>query len=193
MLTHYPLCYPNHLPRTKHPQRSSFKVLLPEAKRHLDKQLELLGAKKVILSANVNLHQTYSKLPKVGEIRGRLYDVGVACYFEWEGKQRVIACDKWDTIACNVRAIGKTIESIRAITRYECSDILNAVFTGLTALPAPLSCWEILGVGLDTDLETIKHVYKQLCKRYHPDTGGNLTEFQRINEAYQEVLRILNN
>jgi DnaJ domain len=48
----------------------------------------------------------------------------------------------------------------------------------------------ILGVPVDADSETIKHAYRQLARRYHPDLAGpdGAVQMKRINRAY-DILR----
>lgn len=45
-------------------------------------------------------------------------------------------------------------------------------------------------LGLDeneTDVEKINQVYKKLARSHHPDLGGNLEEFQKINKAHKLI------
>jgi len=46
--------------------------------------------------------------------------------------------------------------------------------------------YAILGVPIDADSETIKHAYRQLARRYHPDLAGpgGAVQMKRINRAY---------
>src|SRR5437868_2221710 len=46
--------------------------------------------------------------------------------------------------------------------------------------------YAILGVPIDADSETIKHAYRQLARRYHPDLAGpgGTVQMKRINRAY---------
>lgn len=48
--------------------------------------------------------------------------------------------------------------------------------------------YKILGVTADADASTIKKVFRQLAKKYHPDTNSGNPEceqrFREINEAY---------
>ena len=60
---------------------------------------------------------------------------GVAIYFQYEGNPISIACDKWLTPAENVRALSLTINSLRGVDRWGCSQMLQRVFTGFKALP----------------------------------------------------------
>jgi len=49
----------------------------------------------------------------------------------------------------------------------------------------------MLNIGPFTpiNLELIKRAYRQAMKMAHPDTGGSKEHAQRVNEAYEAVLR----
>jgi WD40 repeat protein len=53
-------------------------------------------------------------------------------------------------------------------------------------MDTPENYYAILGVPLDADAETLKHAYRQLARRYHPDLAGpeGAVEMKRINRAY---------
>ena len=63
-------------------------------------------------------------------------DPGVAVYFQLHDKERVLACDKWDTVADNIAAIAAHIDGIRRQDRYGVGTIDQA-FAGYSALPPP--------------------------------------------------------
>ena len=47
--------------------------------------------------------------------------------------------------------------------------------------------YNTLGVPRDADQDTIKKAYRKLAMKHHPDHGGDPTEFQKINEAYETL------
>lgn len=54
-----------------------------------------------------------------------------------------------------------------------------------------MDSYEILGISKSATKEEIKHAYRQLSKRYHPDVNdapNAATFFRLINEAYQELI-----
>src|SRR3546814_19053229 len=80
------------------------------------------------------------------------------------------ACDRWDTVRDNVRAIGKTIEAIRGIERWGASDMMERAFSAFEALPAPgggvtLSCWSVLGIEPGSSLAELERAYRSEERR----------------------------
>ncbi len=45
--------------------------------------------------------------------------------------------------------------------------------------------YNILGVPRNASDEEIKKAYRKLAHKYHPDKGGDASQFKKINEAYQ--------
>lgn len=48
--------------------------------------------------------------------------------------------------------------------------------------------YKILGIRPSCSYEDAKKVYRNLCKRYHPDSPtGDRVEFEKINNAWNEL------
>ena len=47
--------------------------------------------------------------------------------------------------------------------------------------------YSILGVNKGASEEEIKKAYRKLAMKHHPDRGGDQTQFQRIQEAYETL------
>jgi curved DNA-binding protein CbpA len=47
----------------------------------------------------------------------------------------------------------------------------------------------ILGIPVDADEETIRHAFRMLARRYHPDagSGSSVEKFRQIFEAYETL------
>lgn len=187
----YPLQYPNGWKRTQQPEPSRFgswnnKPSIHKATQKIIEEMRLFGGTDLIISSNLKLKK--DGLPYSNQKQPE--DQGVAVYFNWQKEQKVIACDTFDNIGCNLWAIGKTIEAMRGIDRWGCSEIITKAFTGFTALPERTSSewWEILGVEPTASPEEIKRKYRQLVKKHHPDITGNDIHFKRIKEAYEKSL-----
>lgn len=60
--------------------------------------------------------------------------------------------------------------------------------------PSAQAYCDILGITLDADAETVKRAYRVMARQYHPDLNDNQAateKMQQINEAYQELLLLL--
>ena len=44
--------------------------------------------------------------------------------------------------------------------------------------------YQTLGVNRDADPKTIKHAYKRLASKHHPDKGGDAEKFKQVQQAY---------
>jgi DnaJ-class molecular chaperone len=49
-------------------------------------------------------------------------------------------------------------------------------------------CLDWLGLEGGTTVETIKAAYRRPAKERHPDHGGNVEEFKRLQEAYEMAM-----
>lgn len=189
----YPLQWPAGWIREAEPITSRFGTNGPYGKKptimgateKIIYEMQLFGGQDLIVSTNLKYKQ--NGLPYANQKEPQ--DKGVAVYFNYDGGQKVIACDSFNKIGCNLWAIAKTIEAMRGIDRWGCSQIMAKAFTGFVALPEArkLEWWEILELpdpnvcGL-----VVKDKFHELAKKYHPDTpGGSEQKFQEINAAYQ--------
>jgi len=130
-ITAFPLQWPLQYPRTSRPVASAFKTTLGEARDGLLAELKHLGATTVIISSNLPLKRDGTPYARQAGIQ----DAGVAVYFTYLDGPRALACDKWLVLADNFQALRKTVEAMRALPRWGCSDIMRGTFTGLLALP----------------------------------------------------------
>lgn len=125
-------------------------------------------------------------------------DPGVAVYFRLKKHDRVLACDRWNTIAGNIAAIAAHIEAIRAVDRYGVGSLEQA-FAGYTALPArgesQGGSWRnVLQIVSDTTItrELIEGRYRELAKRYHPDLpGGSHEKMALLGQAKADAIRFI--
>lgn len=181
----FPLAWPGGWPRTKTTQRSAFKADLAKTRDSLLHQIGLLGGTHVVLSSNLPLR--LDGLPRANQPQP--HDKGVAVYFLRRGKQMVFACDRWDKIEDNIRAIEKTIEAVRGIDRWGASEMMERAFTAFEALPPPRSCWDILGIRPGASEDDINTAYRTKARGAHPDAGGNHTAMADLNRAREEALK----
>lgn len=174
-------------------KKGTKRVGLPTARDRLTDQLDRLGAANALVSTNLQL--TSYGLPRAG--MSEPSDPGVAVYFELHGKDRVLACDRWSTVAGNIAAIAAHIDAIRRVDRYGVGT-LDQAFAGYDALPPPGADnrppWRKV-LGLDGDPitgERVRAAYLELAKRAHPDTPhGSHEAMAVLNAARDAALREL--
>ena len=196
--TRFPLSWPQGWPRTPPARRKPAKfskygkwLTTTQGLDRLKAELERLGAREVLVSTNIELNRygdPYSRQPSVS-------DVGVAAYFKLNGKDRVLACDRWTTTADNLAGIAAHIECVRGIDRYGVGT-LDQAFAGYDALPPPGATakipWrKVFGFAADTHVSAamVDDFYKTLAKQFHPDLQGGSTEaMAMLNAARDEAL-----
>jgi hypothetical protein len=122
-------------------------------------------------------------------------DRGVAVYFNLNGEQQCIPCDKWSHVQDNLQAIRLTVEALRGLERWGAKEMVNAAFRGFKALPesaivTPFTArawYEVLEVSPNASSETIKAAYRSMLHKHHPDKGGDELQFKEVQRAYQEA------
>jgi len=191
----FPLQWPAGWPRTKYPKGSRFgkwnsKPTIYQAITDIEHELSLLSKSgdQFVISTNLKLKQ--DGLPYSGQREPA--DQGVALYFKRDGKDVVIACDSFDKAGCNLTAIAKTIEALRGIERWGCTELLNKAFTGFQALPEKASIpnwYDFMDLPEHASEEEIVKRYRELAKKFHPDTGGNATMFQLLQNLYNHAMK----
>lgn len=194
-ITAFPLTWPEHKPRTFHwkIERSGFdrKRSFSTVRDELVREIDRLGGKSLIISTNIPLRQDGLPYANFSKIK----DFGVAVYFKHKAKDMAFACDRWDRIEDNMHAITKTIDALRGVARWGTGDMMEAAFTGFTALPAPIVAgyargwWEVLGVSVTATRVEIESTYKRLASLHHPDKGGDTARMTEINAAREAALK----
>lgn len=195
----FPLAWPAHRPRTAHRKNATFNkkvnngryietkdLTLADARDRLQRELERLGAKSVVLSTNVELR--LDGLPRSGQPEPR--DPGVALYFQLKGKPHCLPCDTFSRVADNIAALAAHIEASRKIERIGVADVAE-VFVGFAALPAPKHWSEILGVSRSATRTEINEAYRELAKKRHPDRGGSQELMAELNSARDAAERAI--
>jgi len=156
-------------------------LTVAEALTRLGGELSRLGATDELLSSNLAVR--LDGLPRSGEAEPS--DPGAAVYFKLKGKDRCLACDRWDRVADNIAAIAQHIDALRRIDRYGVGTMEQA-FAGYAALPPTHEdWWLVLGVSPRADAATVKEAYRTLLMTHHLHRGGDPEVMAKINRAYQ--------
>jgi hypothetical protein len=194
MTTAYPLAWPTGRPRTQGYYRKdgNFKkdgaaITIRAAMERLQSEIEKLGGKDAVLSAN--LQRNLDGSPRSGQPEPA--DPGVAVYFTLKGKPICMPCDTYRRAAQNIAAIAAHIDATRAIERYGVATVAE-MFRGFEALPAPKGWREILGIQHNgpVDRAAVEALYRNRARERHPDMpGGSTAAMAELNAARDEALR----
>jgi hypothetical protein len=192
MIDAYPLTWPSSWPRSYSQKKSQFGIFSFERTRvDVLTELRRLKATDIVISTNLMLRK--DGYPYSGQRQPE--DVGVAVYFKLNGEDQCIPCDKWHKVEDNMRAISKTIEALRGLERWGAKEMVNAAFRGFKALPASGEAtksnqklwYEVLQVAPTADWEIIEAAYRRLLHKVHPDKGGNIADFQELQNAFKQA------
>ena len=150
-----PLSWPNVWPRTsieKQDRGWQFKrrsdgyggrlVTFAEGRDSLYDELRKLGATSPVVTTN---HPT-DRYGIPTESKRRIGDEGVAVYFSLNGTPMVMASDRFDNAAANMRSLALAIEALRQLERHGGGTMMEKAFTGFVALPSPKDPAVILDV-----------------------------------------------
>jgi hypothetical protein len=201
----YPLQWPPGRPRTERwkRERAKFEVTFARARDNIVAEVGRLAGRypdpQVVISTNIALRKDGFPLAN----QRQPDDPGVAVYFVYKKRPMSFACDRWDKIEHNMQAIAKTVEALRGIARWGTGDMLEAAFTGFTALPPPPAAgpgatpqparrtWrDVFGTGVHSRGQ-VQDVFRRLASAYHPDRGGDPAKMAELNRAREEALREL--
>ncbi len=182
----FPLAWPLGKARTPWQKRrkGSFSGTRSDIAYRLERQVELLGGRWLVVSSNLELRRD----GKPHQGRADPADPGVCAYFEMGGKPYAMACDTFDNLAQNVAAIANHIDATRRIERYGVATAAETL-QAFQALPAPKSAAEILGVAAGASREEIQRAWRARIANNHPDQTGTHSAAAEINAARDTLLK----
>lgn len=191
-ITPYPLAWPQGWSRSVQQAPSRYRVAYDQARADLLRQLKLIAASQVVISSNLPLREDGLPFTKASPPP----DPGTAVYWtEPSGTVRVIACDKWRTVAENIRAIGATVTYLRGIERAGATEAMDKALNAFLALPGVDGYedgdWRAVldfAAHIPITPHDVKSRYFALSKIHHPDRGGSSAKMQRLNHAYSKAL-----
>ena len=182
----FPLFWPFGVKRSGGSTWSRFspKLSLKVARDALKDEVRRLGAENLVISTNMRTREDGDVYSNAKEPD----DPGVAIYLRFRDAPRSMACDQYRRVRDNTWALAKTISAMRDIDRWGVSEMLERMFTGFKALPAPTGRpWNVvLRVDPHVDTNTVRAAYRALAMKSHPDAGGGESEYQEIIQAWDE-------
>jgi hypothetical protein len=178
------------------PPRGPFQAGYPDTLNKLEKELIELKAKDVVIEAGFKLADLRNDgWPKNGIAPS---DPGVIIAFHSKHGPLKLHCDYFRRYEDNIRAIAMHLERLRLASLYGVGT-RGEQYKGYAQLEAPaapitmsvdeaaallgsyisLSASELLSNGG----QDLADAYKIAARRTHPDRGGDINEFRRVNEA----------
>jgi len=147
-----------------------------------------IGSCNIIISTNLKLRLDGYPYSNQKEPQ----DKGVSVWWKEGESRKVIALDKYNKVADNLYAIGKTIEAMRGIDRWGSGEILERVFDGFVALPNlededEIPNWMQVLDYFGDDPQQLTEKYKIARSKAHPDNGGSNSKFNAVVAAYKEA------
>jgi hypothetical protein len=186
-VTEQPLTWPDGRERAAHRRDGNFRVTMAQALKHLDEELRIgritryvlsMAARHRFASPDPGAALWWYQPPKTNS--GKLWTPSAK-------DLRVLACDQFKLIEHNVRAIGLTLEALRAVERYGAYSFEEATQGARLALPdysnGGVPWWEVLEVQRSWPIDAIEALAKTKLKSAHPDAGGDTEHFAALNNA----------
>ena len=185
---------------------SKVKLTIADSRDRLHHELQLLGAKGVVISSNLRLKMDGQ--PMSGQREPD--DPGICVYFRLDNKPRCLPCDRWDRAADNLAAIAKYVEALRGQLRWGVGTA-EVAFAGFKALPgsgdaiippAPMTVEEAADAlmrltsgafhfsQIRSSPDVFSNAYRAAVKRHHPDTrGGSITSEWSLLQRSSDALK----
>jgi hypothetical protein len=189
----FPLQWPQGYPVTYDREYSKFKCTLAEARDGVLYELSRLKATDIVITSNVQVDRR-GLIPASGRL---VYDnPGVAVYFKYSNQESIVACDNWKYLHENMRAVQNSLEAIRSLERWRCTNIISQALSERKELPQNAgeshpAWWQVLGVDQSASTTMIKSAYHAKAKVLHPDNKhtGSKEKFLDLSRAFEEAIK----
>jgi len=121
-------------------------------------------------------------------------DPGVVVYFQKNGEDMAAACDRWDNPRDNAQDLYHYLHETRmqeqrgtvtAESEYEKLRLPSGDDDAVEAAPP---AHVVLDVTPDAPESVVESAYRAKLKEVHPDRGGSVEEFKRVQKAKKELL-----
>lgn len=110
-------------------------------------------------------------------------------WFKWDGEQRCILVDRYQTPSANLQAIHHIIEARRVELQHGTLALVRASMRGFQALlaPGPTSWWSVPQVQASATPEQIEAAFERLARDRHPDRLGSSHDMMAdLNRAREQ-------
>jgi hypothetical protein len=203
-----PLQWPMGWPRTASRVSSKFRIVSDRSVLDLEQTMRRSGMDARTMVVSTQIAVSSLGRPFMEDLRRRVADPGVAIFWSRKGVAHTMACDRYLTVAENIRAITLALEGLRAVERAGVTQVLDRAFAGFAQLPSSADggatlpprpkqpWWRVLGWDSDPLRTAMSHVlirvsseamYKSRVLEVHPDQGGTHDQMVELNAALAEM------
>lgn len=180
-------------PPARNRKRSSFSASFDKTLDLLDRELNHLKARNVVLQIDAERHEF--RLDGMLRAGAKPRGPAVAISFDSRFGHLTYPCDTYDDWVSNLRAIGLALEALRAVDRYGVSG-KGQQYTGWNKLPPPpeptvfhfsnrhdaLTFLRTL-VDVPHAADPLEPYIRAAEKKTHPDLGGDARKFKLVQAA----------
>jgi hypothetical protein len=188
-------------PRTKSRKFSPFRSNYLSTLDLLEEELRHLRARDIVIQSGFSRAQLRNDgWPKAGE---KPTDPGIIISFTSPNGPLSFPCDRYTDFQANMRAIGLSLEALRAVDRYGVTRQAEQ-YKGWQQIAAPGATSHFANAEEAADFIVVqargfqesfmqrhvirsdkvrKDLYRQAAARLHPDKGGNHDQFVLLQEA----------
>lgn len=163
-------------------------LTITEATNRVLTELGRMGIANDDLVVSTNLELRLDGLPRGNQREPA--DPGVAVYWRDGKEMRCMAIDRYARVADNLAAVAATLDAMRAIERHGGAEILDRAYMGFAQLPPPMTgaepWYSVLSVPHDAPHAVVEKSYRLLRSENHSDKGGNDSQFNRVQKAWDQ-------
>lgn len=164
-----PLEAPANRPR----KRSQFKATWMKTLDLLEYELAQLGAKDIVVQAGFALSEIRNDGWPRGGAKAK-HPAVVLSFRDRKGNPLSFPCDSYDRYEDNLRAIGLSLEALRAVNRYGVTKG-HEQYQGFAQLSAPP----------DPKKWSVEDAAEWMAQRSHSRTSAILGDYNELNQAYR--------
>ncbi len=113
-------------PNEREPYPHNFRVTRREAIENILEELRKMDARNVNILTDAEHQDRDSNIPYADS---SYQDPGVVVYFDRDGANYAVPCDRWDSLRDNAQAIAKYLNAKRALDRYGVETVENEFTT----------------------------------------------------------------
>lgn len=188
--------------KTNPRKRSPFDVTWSRTLQDLDRELRHLKAEGLIIQCAVK--ESEIRLDGMMRSDARPAWPGVILTFDSKHGPQSYPCDTYSDWQANVRAIGLALTALRAVDRYGVSNrgeqykgwarleaprqsmsesLLTALYLLVNVCGNTVNGVDPAAIMRDRDRHKVDSLYRQAVFLTHPDQGGNVDTFRKVQEA----------